>query len=283
MRNILVNKEKFKFTYLPEYADYLLKNKLNEFVLVGIRFCREENLPLFKPLNKLSEQDLVNISLDSNREMLEALAVNKIADVIVKKTQKWISNTLGVIDKDDIVAEDLTLGFFLRRKIFGYFLDGYTKNVVEQKFIIAELDRYTTQEELIFYAIYLRMQQEKLSKMNTELDFHKKLLLEAQELVETGSFLINFKDQSKSIFTPEYQKILEIDSLTPFDKFMACVHPADRKSLTEKINTAYKQGGMYEMEYRYKKNREKRIWSKGFIISEEGKPILIRGVVKEVA
>src|ERR1700739_2249338 len=155
-----VNKELFKLNYLPDYAKYLLENKLTEFVTVGIRFSREANLPLLKPLSKYSEQELVNLGLESNRQTLEALAKNQIADHIEQSVKKWVNNTLGIFDKDDIVAEDLTLGFYLRRKIFAHFLDAYTKNVVLQKFIIAELDVYTTQEELMAYNIYLNMQQE---------------------------------------------------------------------------------------------------------------------------
>jgi hypothetical protein len=64
---------------------------------------------------------------------------------------------MGGLDKEDISAEDLTLAFHIRRKVFGHFLDGFTKNIVEQKFIIAEVDLLTTHEELIAYTIYLGM------------------------------------------------------------------------------------------------------------------------------
>jgi hypothetical protein len=279
---IEVNKEKFKFRYLPEYAAYLAANRLTEFVTVGIRFCREAELPLLKPLSKLSEEELVAISIDSNKHMLEALADGTISDLILANARKWVSNTIGFVDKDDISAEDFTLGFFLRRKIFAYFLDGYTKNVVLQKLIIAELDVYTTQEELISYNLYLKMQQEKLIQINADLSFHKGLLLEAQELGQIGSFLIDFKDNSKSVYTPEYKRIFEMDDRTTFDKFIGFVHPADRPLLMSSIESAYTKGGHYEVEYRYQKSAEKRIWSKGFIIAEEGKPVFIRGIVKEM-
>ncbi len=283
MQDIIINKEKFRFKYLPEYASYLLKNNLNEFVLIGIRFCRDEDLPLLKPLAKFSEEELVAMSLESNKQMLEALAVNKISDHIVENAKRWVANALGIIDKADVTAEDLTLAFYVRRKIFGYFLDGFTKNVVEQKFIIAEVDSYTTQEELISYNIYLKMQKEELMKTNEELKFYQHLLLEAEELGGIGAFCINYKDQSKSIYTPEYKKIFELEGLTTFDEFVKDVHPDDRKILLDKIDKAYKHGGHYEVEYRYKKTKEKRIWSKGFIVSEHGKPVIIRGIVKDVS
>jgi PAS domain-containing protein len=277
-----VNKEAFKFSYLPDYAGYLLANKLNEFVTIGIRFSRQAELPLLKPLSKYTEQELVALGMDSNRKILEALTNNKIVEHIEKEAKKWINNTLDYFDKNDVIAEDMTLGFYLRRKLFAYFLDAYTKNVVLQKLIIAEVDVYTTQEELMVYNIYLKMRQEELKQINHELSFHKDILLEAQELGSIGSFLINTKDPSKSFYTPEYKKILEIDERIDFDAFIGYVHPEDKTHLLSKITTAYKEGGKYEVEYRYKKsNIEKRIWSKGFIIAEDGKPVVIRGIIKE--
>jgi hypothetical protein len=283
MNNYIVNRDIFKFKYLPDYADFILKNKLIEFVTVGIRFCREVDLPLLKPLSKFSEKELVELSIESNRQILQALSKNEIDLHIEENIKRWDDNKIGPINREDVSAEDLTLGFYLRRKIFAYFLDTYTKNVVEQKFIIGELDVYTSQEELISYHIYIKMQQEKLDLMNKDLNFHKELLLEAQELGGIGSFLINFKDPSKSIYTPEYKKIFEIDGTTDFNEFLESVHPDDKPILLSSINNAYTKGGDYEVEYRYKKTgKEKKIWSKGFIMLEGDKPILIRGIVREV-
>lgn len=155
-----VNKSLFKFEYLPEFADFLLKNKLEEFVTVGIRFCREADLPLLKPLAKLSEKELVALSLESNRQILSALSANKVGDLIETNVNNWVKNKINVIDKNEVVAEDLTLVYFIRRKLFSYFLDSYTKNLVEQKFIIGEVDVYTTQEELISYNAYFQIQKE---------------------------------------------------------------------------------------------------------------------------
>jgi hypothetical protein len=283
MKNHLANKDIFKFNYLPDYADYLLKYRLTEFVTIGIRFCKEVDLPLLKPLSKFSEEELVALSMESNKQILLAISKNEIPQLIENNIRKWESNTLENINKEDITAEDLTLGFFLRRKIYAYFLDSYTKNVVEQKFIIAEVDVYTTQEELIAYSIYIKSQQEKLDQMNKDLNLHKELLLEAQELGGIGSFLINLLDPTKSIYTPEYKRIFEIEGKVSFDEFLQYVHKEDQASLLSQINNAYSEGGKYEVSYRYNKSgKEKKIWSKGFIMTENGKPILMRGIVHEI-
>jgi hypothetical protein len=283
MVSFTLDKAVFKFSYLPDYANYLRANRLNEFVTVGIRFSREANIPILKPLSKFTEEELVKMGMESNKLMLEALAQSKIAEHIEEGAKKWINNTMGALDRDDITAEDLTLGFYIRRKIFTHFLDAYTKNVVLQKFIIAEVDIYTTQEELMAYNIYLKMQQLKLRQINEDLFFHKELLLEGQELVGIGSFVLNSKDPSRSFYSPEYKRIFEIEDQIDFNKFIGFVHPEDKELLLSKISNAYAVGGRYEVEYRYNKSVEKKIWSKGFIITEEGTPTVIRGIVKEIS
>lgn len=278
-----INAADFEFTYLHDYARYLCEQHLDEFVLVGIRFSREANLPILKPLSKFPEAELVKLGRDSNKELLLALAEKRFAEHVEAKSRQWIDNTLGILDKDDIMVEDLTMGFYLRRKIFAHFLDIYTKNMVLQKFIIAEVDRWTTREELIFYTIYLRMQQEKLLHTNADLEFHKQLLLDAQELGGMGSFIIHLKDRSKSYFSPEYKKIFGLDDVTSLENFYDWVHPEDRAELMEKVNHVYAHGGSYEVSYRYVKSQpEKRIWSRGFVLIENGKATFLRGVAREV-
>lgn len=161
MGSYVLNREVFNFKYLPQFADYLLKNKLEEFVTVGIRFAREVDLPMLKPLAKLPEKELVALSLESNKQILTALKNGTIADFIEMNISNWVDNKLGLIDKNEIAIEDLTLAFFIRRKLFSYFLYGYTQSAAVQQLIINEMDVYTSQEELISLKTYLQINKDK--------------------------------------------------------------------------------------------------------------------------
>lgn len=275
--------EDFQFTYLHDYARYLADKHLDEFVLVGIRFSREADIPILKPLSKFSEEQLVQLGRESNKEMLLALAEKRTIALLEAGAKKWVENTLSILDRDEIMVEDLTIGYYIRRKIFAHFLDVYTKNVVLQKFIIAEVDRWTTREELFSYSLYLRIQQERLMQANNELELHRRLLLEAQEMGAMGSFAINFKDRSQSYFSPEYKRIFEIESVVEFDSFIQWVHADDQQLVKETVARVYSEGGNYEVRYRYNKSgTAKCIWSKGFVLVEDGKAAFIRGVAREV-
>lgn len=150
-----IDSAKFKFQYLPDFANFILKNKLDEFVTVGIRFCRELDLPMMRPLSKMSEKDLIELSRDSNKEILTALADNNIAPFIEKNIHIFVTNQINdkkgekLLDKSEIVAEDIILAYYIRRKLFIFFLHAYTQNAVVHMLIAAELDLYTTQEHLL--------------------------------------------------------------------------------------------------------------------------------------
>lgn len=160
MGNYNIDKNKFRFEYLPAYAEYLIKNKLEEFVLVNIRYCREVDLPMLKPLAKFSENELVAISIASNTEMLQALVDRNVAELIETNISKWENNKLDVIDQSEITAEDLTLAYYIKRKTFSYFLYGYNSSAPIQQLIINEIDQYTTYEELLSLKTYLKMHKE---------------------------------------------------------------------------------------------------------------------------
>lgn len=166
MPDIKIDSIQFKFQYLPDFANFLLINKLEEFTQVGIRYCREVNLPMLKPLSHLTEQELIDISIDSNREILTALSSNNISPFIEKNIRTYLENHMvdkngkKLLDQSEVSAEDFILGFYLRRKIFAFFLYAYTQNTVIHTLITAELDHYTTQEQLLTSKAWMRLQKQ---------------------------------------------------------------------------------------------------------------------------
>ncbi|MCD6019743.1 MAG: hypothetical protein K0S53_2864 [Bacteroidetes bacterium] len=165
-----INKENFQFEHLPKYAKYLLDHKLDEFVVIGIRFARELDLPMMKPLARIAEHELMEMSKESNKLQLNAYINNTIAEFIELNLKNWVDNKLAnpkdgktLLDKTEIVAEDLTLAYYLKRKLFTYFLYGYTQNVAVRQSIISEVDQCTTFEELASLKVYFEILKEKFA------------------------------------------------------------------------------------------------------------------------
>jgi len=162
MERLYKNRGLFKFQYLPDYAKFLLNNKLEEFTTVGIRFCRELDLPMMKPLEKIPENQLVGLSIQSHSEMLAALSENNIEPLIEKNISLYVNNQIKdangnkLLDHTEIAAEDFILGFYIRRKLFSFFLHSYSQNAVLHMLIAAEVDHYSTQEHLITTKAYIK-------------------------------------------------------------------------------------------------------------------------------
>lgn len=156
-----IDASKFKFQYLPNYAKFLLENKLDEFGTVGVRFARELDLPMMRPLAKIPESQLMELARESNREILQGLADNNIVPFIKKNISNYVNNRIGdkegniLLDKTEVVAEDIILAFYIRRKVFSFFLYSYSQNTVLHMLIASEVDAYTTEEHLLTTKAYI--------------------------------------------------------------------------------------------------------------------------------
>jgi signal transduction histidine kinase len=283
MNEVKIQPEKFSFEILPLYADFILREKLEVYVRHSIQFAKEEDLPIMRQLSKFSDEELTALSIESSREILTALAKNSIHELIQANVKKWIANKLEIIDKDSIEAEDLTLVAFIRRKALSCFLSDFTKDKKTKIQLIHEIDIYTTQEEMVSYNAYIRMQQEKLNKANQYLAFQEILLLEAQEITEMGSFYVDYINPENSIATPQMSKITGLPVAAKAETFFQFVHPDDVAQLKSAWENAFASGGNFEHSYRYIKDKvEKRLVSKGIVKFENGRPVNLRGTLRDI-
>jgi hypothetical protein len=113
------------------------------------------DLPMMRPLQRIQEKELVEMSMESNRELLIALAANEVAPLIEVKLQQFLKNEIlsqkgqKILDRSEIIADDIILGTYVKRKMFAFFLHSYTQNAVVHTLILAEMDLYTTKEQLL--------------------------------------------------------------------------------------------------------------------------------------
>lgn len=69
------------------------------------------DLPLLRPLAKYSEEELVKLSLDSNKQILSALIKNDVGSFIEDNLNSWIVNKIGTMQglEESLVDYDSTL------------------------------------------------------------------------------------------------------------------------------------------------------------------------------
>ncbi|HEX8576898.1 MAG TPA: PAS domain-containing protein [Flavobacterium sp.] len=277
-----INQAKFSMKVLPSYAAFLLANCLDKYVLTMIEYSRQEDLPLLRKLDKLTDGELLELGKVSHAEVLQALATETIHLQIQQNVSKWVANKLEVIDKDEVVAEDVTLSAFIKRKCLQSFIATYTDDFELQGLLREEIDHYTTQEELISYNIYLKLQQDKLNKINDALQFQESLLLEAQDLSELGSFIIDYQNPENSVSTPQMQKITGLQR-APEDEFFSYVHPEDLPLIRSAWERAVATGSKFQYTFRYKKDgTEKKLESRGIVTKENDKVKFVKGTLRDI-
>ncbi|MBC7868068.1 MAG: PAS domain S-box protein, partial [Gloeobacteraceae cyanobacterium ES-bin-316] len=282
IENGTANSAKFELHHLPAYAAILLQDHLEEFVKELLLQSRQAEMPLLKYFTDFSETQILEMAKVSNTSLLTLLAENRLKDYIDNATADYVQNRLPSIDREEVLAEDITVVSLVRRKAFRNLLHLYTNDNELFINVMEEVDRFTATTEVALFNAYLNVQQEKIKEINEDLAYQKEELLEAQRLAQMGSYFWDMK-YGNSSYTPGALSIFGITKPTGIVAFFEYVHPADKEKLRLAIDKALKNDGLFECEYSYiKDNVEKRIWSRGSVSFEEGVPVSMRGTIMDI-
>ena len=275
--------QKLLFRHLPGFASFILEHALEDFVSALIRYSVEEKVPLLSFFKHLSETQLVEMSMEPTKEFLTALLESNTAEYIRKSVANYIQNQLPLIEREQILTQDITIGSFVRRKTFRQFVTRYTQDTEHAFQIMEELDRFISASEVASFSAYMEIQQENITRINQQLSQQQEELLELQEIAGMGSFTWNLENQQIS-FTPGVSRILETTETMEAADFMENIHPLDRQRVKEALEAAMsEQQGIADCEYRYKKGDvEKAIWSRIIIDFQDERPVMIKGTLMDV-
>jgi PAS domain S-box-containing protein len=272
------------FKLLPAYADHLLHHKIREFTKKSIDLALEVEFPILKyfDLSKYSEKELIDLSVPSYTQFLNAGIHNKLSDFILEAVQKWETNQLPDISNQQLVVEDITLSSYIRKKALLHFLPSYTTDIHLATELMYEIDDYTLLANQLAFKAYVRIHEKKFHEVNESLSKHEAELLEAEEIAGLGTFEWHLAG-GQSRYTPQVMKIFEMEKSSNLPDFMEFVHPSDREKLRLSIEDALKGAGKFDCEYRYRRNsKEKVIWSKGLVTFNDKTPLLMKGTVMDI-
>jgi signal transduction histidine kinase len=271
-----------RLTALPDYAAYLLQHRLQDFVKTLHQISIGLDIPLLKYFSGMDEKEIIRLSTEGNIKLLTAIKNNTISDYIEESKNNWLRNQLPIITKTDVMADDIGLINYARKKAFRELILDYTTNAQERLKIIDEIDRFTLSLEAILYKTLLSIHQEKMQDSNAQLKKREDELLEAQNVGKIGSFEWDLTGKKKSSYTPEVFKIFEFEQTTNLDAFLNDVHPDDRLKLKASMEKAF-HDGTYECEYRYlRNNKNKVLYSRGKVIFEGKQPLKMVGTITDI-
>lgn len=149
---------------LPAFAEYLLTQKLTEYVNEQLRLSRELDLPLLQHLSSLSEEELYGMAKASIIEFLNYLAQNRAQEQINASIQNWQDNNLPMVDKDDIIAEDISLTNYIRKRSFLHFLPAYSQDTGHMISLIQEIDLFLLQSERALTRTYISLLKNRIDE-----------------------------------------------------------------------------------------------------------------------
>ena len=134
--------EKLTFKLLPAFADYIAKDRLEEYVMVQSRLARDLNIPILKYFSHFTPEEMLARGLKSSGEFLQYLVENRAAEQLAEAISKWENNRLEFIGQDQIQLDDLFLISHLRKRAFMEMLPAYTNDISLMLSLIEELDQF---------------------------------------------------------------------------------------------------------------------------------------------
>ena len=271
--------------YLPAYAGFLLDNHLDSYAYEQLRLSREINLPLLKFFHSLPEEKIVEIARGTSQEFLTYLAKNKAQEQIELSLKRWLSNQLPVVNKDEIVAEDITLVNYVRKRALLQFIPDYTADILEILELIKEIDRFLLASETVSTNTYIQLLKNDIREQS---HFNKKItdtspgMIYVFDLIEQKEIYSNKKLQELFGYSHEEMQAMGSSVLSEI------IHPEDLASLDEYIKdfATAEDGEVRSIEYRLRDQKMDYRWIRTyetiFKRNEKGIPVQIIGIALDV-
>lgn len=270
--------------HLAGFAAFLL-NHIEEVSREALRISRELEVPILKYL-VMPDDDLMKLIIPGYTELLNSFITGTSDALIEKSVESWKANQLPVIERDQIVSEDIPLVAQARKRLFLHFLPHYTSDISEAIEIIKEIDDYLVRYSTASYRAYTAILQLRIEKHLDELRKSDKLFKQAQSVTHIGNYVWDLRDRSLQ-WSDEMYRIYEIEPgsdvsdgvLRPYN------HPEDNAIVDEHIGNAIKNATPFKFHYRIvlKDKRVKVLDARGEIeYDPAGNAIKVFGTAQDV-
>jgi PAS domain S-box-containing protein len=278
-------KSSVQYQYLPRFANYLLQHRLIDYIKEQIKIARQMDLPMLRATLEMSDEQIIEFAIPSNKEFLKYLAENKVTEFITATNNEWMQDRLSYAGKYDIVAEDITQGVFLRSKGLKKFIPDFIPAVNETMALVEEIDNFALASLTLATNTLLNLLRDKISQ---ETHFSDRLLNTTPGII----FIFNLKNRTASYIN---QNIKDVLGYTPEDligmdedALFKYAHPEDIPSVVALVDGIIKSedNQTFELEYRFKHVNGTYKWMRTYVVvfrrDENGRPLEILGESFEI-
>src|SRR4051794_17218523 len=277
--------EELKFTYLPEYAAYLLDNKFELLVEEQIRLSYDLQLPLLEYFKHLGREALKEMAKPGMRSYLTCIIANRLDEFIQTSINNWKQNQLPSLTKNQVVAKDISLTIFIRKKAFLKYITDYTTDASTILAIVEEFDIYSSKTELLMFACFADIQQEEINRQLEIIQRNEEYYKRAEKLAKIGNWRWNITS-NKLEWTDELYRMYEfhLNEEVTFEKVAAYNHPEDKLMVQEQIQHSISSGEPFDFYYRIILNNksEKVLHAVGEVLRNKEDRITLLGTLQDV-
>ena len=275
--------DNFSFAYLPGFAVFIRDNHLTQYVQEQINISKAVNLPLLRFFEGMTDDALIAMGTPSHVKFLTGVAENRLRQQLEDSLQLWVSDQLGIMKRDEVSAEDITLASYIRKKAMMKFLPAYTSDINEAIAIVQELDAYNVESDSMCMNVYINLLKDRL--------YERTLFANALTNTTPGlNYVIDLNTNTLTYINANFQTFFgyTLEELQSIDRIKALVHEDDVTINVEGMQAcmATKDGEVVSWEYRLKNAAGTYVWMRNYASvfkrDENGTAAEIAGIVLDV-
>ncbi len=235
----------------------------------------------------MDERELLTLSKQNLTIFFDYLVRNAAKEQILDSLQQWSSNMLPLIDREQVVAEDITLTAFLRKTSLAKFLPDYTGDLQLIINIIREVDEFNAAMELESFRLFANIQRTKINTTLAQLQESDGLYKQSQALTHIGNWTWTIAD-GKITWSDELFRIYGLEPQSEeltFERFIGLVHPDDRAGRIKQIQDSIvtQVAPDYTMRIVTDKGEQRILQGKNQVaVDENGNTLKILGTCQDI-
>lgn len=194
---------------LPEFAQFVLNQHYEDFLSISFQLMHELNVPLLSYFSEIEARKLANIS---NTELLLYLAQNNPSAHIQKAIDRWKSDQLRTLKRNEIVVDDITRVGYSRKLAFLKFIPVFTNDANQVLELIKEIEFYILEYTSATFKAFVEIMDDRMDKHVQRLEESQALFKQAQALTHIGNYVWDLLSD-KLTWSEELYRIYEVDPL----------------------------------------------------------------------
>lgn len=189
-------------THLPHLAKFIYDRHLSEYAAEYLDLARKIELPMLRYFVNLPEEEMLQFSLRASSDFLQQMASGKISEHIQFARERWLSDQLPRLSRDQVLAQDISSISYIRKQTFLKFISRYTSDTDSIIALVKDIDEYILQLENVFWDTYISVLNERIDEREEQLkQTVTELRKSEREARESHVFIQKVADATPSIIT----------------------------------------------------------------------------------